>query len=218
MCGRSSVETLKKLGILTIGDLAKADCDIIVSHLKSHGRLLWEYANGIDASVVDSEPYELKGIGNSITLSQDAETREDACRALLSLSESVCTRLRKADQYAGMVSTEIKYNTFQSVSHQMTLKVPSNSNETIYRTACTLFDELWNGTPIRLLGIRTSKLVSKDEPIQMSLFDIAAATETVPSQKQTQLDAAIDSIRKKYGNSAVVRASLLSKPDEFKKH
>lgn len=218
MCGKSSVETFKKLGILTIGDLAGANLDIVTSHLKSHGQLLWEYANGIDNSVIENEPYELKGIGNSITLTKDAETREDAFRTLLSLTETVCARLRNANQSAGMVSTEIKYNTFQSVSHQMTLKTPSNTNETIYKTACTLFDELWNGTPIRLLGIRTSKLVSKDEPIQMNLFDMPITTENVPSAKQTKLDAAIDSIRQKYGNSAVVRASLLSHPDEFTKH
>lgn len=219
MCGKASRETLKKLGILTIGDLAGADLDIITSHLKSHGRLLWEYANGIDNSVIDSTSYELKGIGNSITLPQDAETREDALRALLSLTETVCSRLRNAGQTAGMVSTEIKYNTFRNVSHQTTLPAPSASNETIYRTACALFDELWDGTPIRLLGIRTSRLISKDEPVQMSLFDIPAVSDkTASSEKQAKLDAAIDSIRQKYGKSSVVRASLLSNPDEFKKH
>lgn len=224
MCGRSSIETLKNLGILTIGGLAEADPAIIVSHLKSHGRLLWEYANGIDNSVIDSTPSELKGIGNSITLTQDAKTREDACRALLSLSETVCRRLRSAGQAAGMVSAEIKYHTFQSVSHQTSLAVPSASNETIYKTACALFDELWNGTPIRLLGIRTSKLTPLDAPVQMNLFDMPSAFGTSASaaaasaQKQAKLDAAIDSIRRKYGNSSVVRASLLRNPEEFQKH
>ncbi|MBQ8591643.1 MAG: DNA polymerase IV [Lachnospiraceae bacterium] len=215
MCGKSSVDALKKLGILTIGDLACANPDIIVSHLKSHGQLLWEYANGIDDSVIENAPSELKGIGNSITLTKDAVTRDEAFRVLLSLSETVCSRLRTANQSAGMVSTEIKYSTFKSVSHQTTLKTASNTNEIIYKTACTLFDELWDGTPIRLLGVRTSKLVSKDEPVQMNLFDMQSVSEvTASSQKQTKLDAAIDSIRQKYGNSAIVRASLLSNPKD----
>ncbi len=212
MCGRSSMEALKKLGILTIGDLAKSDPAILASHLKSHGKLLWEYANGIDGSVVDSTPYELKGIGNSITLPKDAKTREEAFRALLSLSETVCTRLRNAGQCASLVSTEIKYNTFKSVSHQTTLETPTASNDTIYRTACVLFDELWNGTPVRLLGIRTSKLISKEEPVQMSLFDMPSASQPSNAAKQAKLDAAIDAIRKKYGDASVIRASLLKHP------
>lgn len=226
MCGHSSVETLRKLEILTIGDLAKADKTILSAHLKSHGILLWEYANGIDNSQVITEPVDAKGIGNSITLKEDALTRETACRALLSLAESVAGRLRKSEQLASMISTEIKYNTFQSVSHQTTLSVPVNTTDSIYHTACTLFDEIWNGTPIRLLGIRTSKLVSQNEPVQMSLFDLtgpdmtASTPEsvTVSSEKQQKLDHALDAIRKKYGSEAIVRGSLLHTKDEYKKH
>lgn len=85
MCGHSSVETLRKLEILTIGDLACADRSVISAHLKSHGVLLWEYANGIDDSGVVVEQAEAKGIGNSTTLSQDAADRETAHRVLLSV-------------------------------------------------------------------------------------------------------------------------------------
>ena len=61
MCGKSSVEELRKLEILTIGDLARANPDIICLHLKSHGRLLWEYANGMDNSTVEAIPESAKG-------------------------------------------------------------------------------------------------------------------------------------------------------------
>ena len=121
----------------------------------------------------------------------------------MSLAESVAGRLREAGQLAGMVSTEIKYHTFQSVSHQTTLTIPICTTDAIYKTACVLFDEIWNGTPIRLLGIRTSKLVSQNEPIQMSLFDLprqSIAPQTVPSllslSKTEKLDDALDVIRK----------------------
>ena len=208
MCGRSSVETLRKLGILTIGELAQADPGILEAHLKSHGIILWKYANGIDASEVITEPAKAKGIGNSTTLSADAATREDACRVLLNLAESVGRRLRSSHQLAGLVCTEIKYNNFQSVSHQMPLDTPTASTDVIYRRACTLFDELWNGTPIRLLGIRTTKLVEEDEPIQLSLFDYSAPV----SEKQQRLDAALDSIRSRFGRDAIKRGSLLRSP------
>lgn len=230
MCGKSSTAALKKLGIRSIGDLAVSDKDILISHLKSHGLLLWEYANGIDDSPVMSTPAEAKGIGNSTTLPKDVSDREEAFRCLLSLSDSVASRLRKAGQLAGMISVEIKYNDFQTVSHQMSLSAPSNTSQTIYQISCRLFDELWNGSPIRLLGIRSSKLTGLFEPTQLSLFDLQ--TEDLPfsplagspktqnshpspsKEKLAALDKTLDLIRQKYGDSAVVRGSLLSDTDD----
>jgi len=207
MCGKSSVETLRKLEIRTIGELATSDRDILYAHLKSHGITLWEYANGIDTSVVCSAPPETKGIGNSTTLSKDVSNREDACKTLLWLSESVGTRLREAGQLAGMVSVEIKYSSFRSVSHQTTLVSPSDSTQLIYQTACRLFDELWDFSPIRLLGIRTSKLASVESPTQISLFDYA--NQLSSREKLEALDKTLDSIRKKYGEDAVKRGTFL---------
>jgi len=208
MCGHSSVETLKKLGICTIGELACSRPEILESHLKSHGLTLWHYANGQDDSMVISEPAKSKGIGNSTTLTTDAQTALEAKKELLRLAESVGGRLRSSHQLAGLVCTEIKYNTFRSVSHQALLDTPTASTEIIYRKACDLFDELWDGTPVRLLGIRTTKLVEEGTPIQLSLFDYAAAS----SAKQQKLDAALDQIRTKYGKDSIKRGSLLDSP------
>lgn len=208
MCGKSSVDELRKLEILTIGDLACADPDIISLHLKSHGKLLWEFANGIDDSKVEPVHPDAKGIGNSTTMAKDAEDPDTIHKVLLSLSDSVATRIRKADSLAYMVSVEVKYNTFVKNSHQTTLSSPTNTSDTIYKTACRLFDELWDGTPVRLLGIRCSKLVATGEPIQMSLMDYEINEKDEKSQK---LDSALDSIRKRYGSSAVVRGSMLKK-------
>lgn len=205
MCGHSSVETLRKLGIRTIGELAQSDPQILEGHLKSHGITLWHYANGMDDASVGPEPVKSKGVGNSVTLSEDASTAETAKRELLHLAESVARRLRASHQLAGSVCTEIKYNTFKSVSHQMALDTPTSSTDVVYEKACKLFDELWDGTPVRLLGIRTSKLVSDTEPIQLSLFDFEAPV----SEKQKKLDAALDQIREKYGKDSIKRGSLM---------
>lgn len=240
MCGKSSVDTLHKLEINTIGELAQADLSILDAHLKSHGRMLWEYANGIDDSPIVTEPAKAKGIGNSITLKQDALTREDALPALRSLSESVAFRLRQSGQLAGMLSTEIKYATFKSVSHQATLSAPTCQSDLIYETACQLFDEIWDGTPIRLLGVRSAKLTEEGTPVQMNLFDFASASgnksHSEPSLtpkpafisgshvgktgtdsdavKKQKLDKAIDSIRTRFGDDAIVRGSLYQHTDE----
>ncbi len=215
MCGKSSVEELRKLEILTIGDLARANPDIISLHLKSHGKLLWEYANGIDNSKVESIPDTVKGIGNSTTLSKDAEDLDTIHEVLLALSDSVAARLRKAGARANMVSVEVKYNTFKKNSHQTTLAAPTNASNTIFTTACQLFEELWDGTPIRLLGIRTSKLKDETEPVQMSLTDFVPVQKK--DEKNQKLDKALDTIRQKYGSSAVVRGSMLGTDYHFKK-
>ena len=116
MAGRSSSQVLNKLGIHTIGELANTDVNLLVSHLKSHGRLLWEYANGIDDRPVESLPARAKGVGNSTTLSEDVLTERDAAPVLRHLSESVAKRLRAGKQLAGSISVEIKYADFSAAS------------------------------------------------------------------------------------------------------
>ncbi len=226
MAGRASVETLKKLEIYTIGDLANMDPSLAELHLKSHGRMLWEFANGKGSENVTAQKAEAKGIGNSITLSKDAATEEEAREILLRLAESVGARLRKAKQKANMLSVEVKYYNFEVNSHQRQMKRPTNSDTDLYREAASLYRELWDGRPVRLLGIRSSKLVGEDEPEQLSIFDIPAAqggrqeksqagkqTEerfaAPDTERQKKLNRALDEIRKKYGENAVKRGRFL---------
>ena len=86
------------------------------------------------------------------------------------LAESVGRRLRNAGMKAGMLSVEIRYHTFRDNSHQKQLLRSTNNDMEIYDIAMELFREFWNGEPIRLLGLRSSKLVHEDEPEQMSLL------------------------------------------------
>ena len=184
MAGRSSVETMKKLEIYTIGDLANTDPAILELHLKSHGRKLWEFANGLDDSEVESVRAEAKGVGNSTTLPKDLITEAEALPVLKDLAVSVGQRLRKARQKAGMVSVEIKYHTFNQVSHQKQMERQTNQDQDIYQASIELFRELWSGEPIRLLGIRTSKLSEESEPEQLSLFDMKFESEETRKKKK----------------------------------
>lgn len=211
MAGHSSVETLHKLEIRTIGELAKTEPELLELHLKSHGRTLWEFANGMDDNKVIREKVENKGIGNSTTLPKDATTVEDVKTVFLMLAETVGSRLRKEGQRAQMVSVEIKYATFQTVSHQTQLSKATNTDQVLYKTACELFEELWNGMPIRLLGIRTSKLVEDAAPEQISLFEYSQDIEEDKrkNEKHKKLDKALDQIRGKFGDDAVKRGTFL---------
>lgn len=209
MAGRSSVEALKKLEINTIGDLANADLSLIELHLKSHGKMLWEFANGIDHSLVQWEQTEAKGIGNSTTLAEDAATYEEVREVFAGLAESVGRRLRKAGQKANMVSMEIKYHDFQTMSHQTQLSKPASDDQVLLDTACRLFREAWTGEPVRLLGIRTAKLVEAGEPEQMSIFDLEPPGPM--DEKRQRLNAAMNQIKEKFGDDAVMKASRMKK-------
>nr|WP_288664848.1 DNA polymerase IV [uncultured Dorea sp.] len=203
MAGRSSVETMKKLEIYTIGDLANTDPAILELHLKSHGRKLWEFANGLDDSEVESVRAEAKGVGNSTTLPKDLITEAEALPVLKDLAVSVGQRLRKARQKAGMVNVEIKYHTFNQVSHQKQMERQTNQDQDIYQASIELFRELWSGEPIRLLGIRTSKLSEESEPEQLSLFDMKFESEETRKKKKN-LKEALKKLEGKYGDGIVI--------------
>lgn len=212
MAGKSSTEVLKKLEINTIGDLANSDPELIALHLKSHGKMLWRFANGIGTSMVQAEPEQAKGIGNSTTLSEDIQTYEGAQAVLRKLAESVGSRLKKAGQKAGMVSTEIKYYDFRTASHQTQLEKPSCESDVLWRTACSLFLEAWTGEPVRLLGIRTSKLSDGSEPEQLTIFDIELPEK--PDEKHQKLKKTLEELNTRYGEGAVVKASLMKRKKE----
>ncbi len=220
MAGKSSVVTLNKLGIFTIGQLANTPRNVLKSHLKSHGITLWEFANGIDDSVVNAESEEAKGIGNSVTLAQDLNDIEDINKIFLQLSDKVGSRLRTSGQMAKTVAVEVKYNDFSKVSRQTTLDRATDSSTELYNLSKELFGECWNKKPVRLLGIRTANLVQQGEPEQMSIMDIFKETSKsnefkAPSHdKLKKLDKALDSIKNKYGQDTVKRASLLQNNNE----
>lgn len=221
MVGKSSLPKLRNLGIKTIGDLARMNPDILEAHLKSFGKLIWENANGIGSDVVESEEAAAKGVGNSTTLREDVTDAGHAKKVLLEIAESVSGRLRKHDFLAGNIAVEIKYADFTKCSHQAPFLTPTNSTARIYELSCQLFDELWNSSPIRLLGIRASKLQDVGEPVQMSIFDMNFSKEAaIPQQRERtgptaekleKIDKAMDSIKKRFGDGAIIRGSVLMK-------
>ncbi|GMQ58534.1 DNA polymerase IV [Vallitalea sediminicola] len=202
MVGRATNAKLIKLGIYTIGELATAEPELLYAHFKSHGYLIHDYANGIATSIVKPCSPEAKGMGNSTTISFDVMDSRTAKLILLSLTETVCMRLRDSDMIAKMVSISIKSHEFISLSHQMQLAESTDITNDIYKAICTLFDEAWNKEPIRHLGVRVSSLSSKTNT-QLSLFDFDK------HEKYTALDESIDKIRLRYGNTSIIRASFL---------
>lgn len=206
--GRAATKKLLSMGIRTIGDLAQADVELIKLHLKKQGEVIWNFANGVDFSVVHSEPVQNKGYGNSTTVGFDVTDADTARLILLTLAEKIAVRLRKDGVKVEAVSVGIKDYNFKSASHQKILDAPTNITAEIHRAACELFDELWDGTPLRLLGIQTTKIRENEAGRQLNFFD------NTNYEKLEKLDAAVDKIRGKFGNGVVKRAVFLDNKDK----
>lgn len=204
--GRATFKKLYMLGIYTIGDLAAADPLMLKSHLKKHGEVIWGFANGRDVSVVQPDPPENKGYGNSTTIAFDVTDAATAKLVLLALSETVGKRLRAAGVRAEVIAVGIKTFDLGYASHQMTMETATDITIEIHRYACRLFDELWDGRPIRHLGIHTSRVRDGINVRQLDMFDPG------DYDKIHKMDQTVDEIRRRYGNDSIMRASFLRSP------
>lgn len=201
--GKAAERRLISLGIRTIGDLAHTDPEALSKVMKKHGDVLWRYANGMDDSQVETESPDAKGYSNSTTLSMDITDAGDAKKVLLSLTDHVCQRLRQDNVRVETVTVQIRYNDLTRGSHQCALPAATNITQEIYAKVSRLFDEMWDGTPIRLLGVSATKVSREEQVRQLSLFD------QTDYDKLEKLDRAMDSIRTRFGAGAVKRASSL---------
>ena len=208
MVGRATAKKLRSRAINTIGDLAHYDPKILKLFLKSHGMLVWNYANGNEASPVrECRRPLIKGIGNSTTIPFDVNDKTTAHLVLLSLTETVATRLRQAKYCARLVSVSLKTNEFYSCSHQRKISSAIDCTNAIHEVACQLFDELWKGDPVRQLGVRVSELTQSGFH-QLALFE-------KDYEKQRTVDRAVDSLRERFGNGSVFRSSFLNSGIRF---
>jgi DNA polymerase-4 len=201
MVGSRTKSKLNGRGIYTIGQLAKLDRDYIYSWLKKPGLLIWNYANGIENSEVKKGSVPVKSVGNSTTTAFDVETAAEAHKVLLAISEMVGMRIRDLNSCGSVVSVGLKNDHFFHYSHQKKLDIPTSSTNTIYKTAKMLFDEMWNGEPLRNISISLSELSSNDF-FQLSLLQKYDKRDEI-------LDRTIDKLRFKYGYNSVIRSCFL---------
>ncbi len=201
--GPSTAKKLINLGIHTIGDLANTDLDLIRSHLKKHGEIIWNYANGIDTYDIKKGQVSNKGYSHDITLPFDVTDSNTAKHFILSICETLAARIRGDKAYVGVIAISIVDNEFNQTSKQISLPASTDVTEQIYKEAAALFDSAWTGNPIRLLSVHTSKATNENYQ-QINMFD------TEKYEKFSKLNSAIDAIRNKYGDKSIQRASLMN--------
>ena len=211
LVGAATERKLNMMGIRTIGDLAHADHALLRKRLGKHGETIWHFANGRNADAVTPEPAENKGYGNSTTTAQDVVTTDQAHQVLLSLCETVASRMRRDGKCGSCICVHLRTNEFHHFSHQSVLNGATNITGEIFAAACRVFDEAWDGiTPLRQLGVQMTRLSS--EPYQQ--FDFFSGLTPQQYEKKLKLDEAVDALRDKFGEDVIRRAKFAQNPGE----
>ena len=205
--GRSTCETLNKLGIYTIGQLSEIDRNTLIKIFGKAGSVLYDYANGLDEAPVAKYDMreQIKSVGNGMTFKRDLTTAADIHVGLLALSESVARRLRAKKLKCTTIQVSVKTPAFHTYSRQKPLLKPTNLAKEITAEAENLLLSSWEkGSPIRALTVTGTNLVDDYTPEQLSLvFD-------EESDKRENLEKTLDLIREKYGNDKIFPAGIIN--------
>lgn len=209
LVGAATESKLKKMGIYTIADLAKAELPILRKKLGKHGETIWHFANGRNADAVTPEPAENKGYGNSVTTAADTVTVAQGHQVLLSLCETVAARMRKDGKCGSCISIHLRTNEFKHFSHQRMLHGATNNTQMLFETACRIFEEAWDGrTPLRQLGVQVTRL--SNQPYQQ--YDLFSGITPVQYERKLRLDETVDALRDKFGEDIIRRAKFTQDP------
>jgi DNA polymerase IV len=192
-------------GIVTIGDLAAYPLHLLRKRFGIMGEVFHLSANGIDYSPVTPNTFrqDMKGCGHMMTLPRDYETAEEVEVVLLELAEEVCRRARRMKKSGRTIHVRCGYKGFLGgFSRQLSIPTATNITEEVYDTARRIFHAQWNGTAVRSIGIGIENLTD-DQEQQLDLFH--------DRERERRLAYTIDSIKERFGNTALVRAASLTK-------
>ena len=201
-CGKKTAEKLCQIKICTIGELARADEEVLREHFgEKAAEYLHRAANGEDESPVQSEVEDAKSYGAETTVEEDLTDLESINRILRMQADVVGARLRANGVRSFCITVSYRTNDFKKKSHGKKREEATDVTEEIYAEAVRLMKEFWKGEPVRLVGLSASE-IDQEGFEQLSLF------EDPGREKQKKLDRALDEIRGKFGNDSVVRAGI----------
>ncbi|MBI2163959.1 MAG: DNA polymerase IV [candidate division NC10 bacterium] len=202
--GPKTEARLKRLGLQTIGQIARMPVETLEAMLEGAGRDLWELANGMDdREVVPGQ--EAKSIGGETTFERDTDDREEIRRTILELSDRVGRRLRREGYLAGGVTLKFRDHLFRTLTRAAILDHPTDVGDDLFREAWKLLQRVsLAGKRVRLLGVTATRLLAAAEPPggQMSLFRPTA-------DPRRRLARAVDAIQERFGSDAIARATLI---------
>ncbi len=194
MVGEKTSQTLFHLGVKTIGTIQQMPVDLMQRVLGQNGTVIWKKANAIDNSPV--VPYnERKSISTERTFDRDTTDVGKLRGLLVAMTENLAFQLRRGQKLTSCITVKIRYSDFQTYTLQNRIAYTS-ADHVLIPKAKELFDKLYNRRMlVRLVGVRMSGLVSGR--YQMNLF--------TDNEETIHLYQAMDSIRDRYGDRAVMR-------------
>ena len=196
MVGEKTHQLLVNLGIQKIHTLQEMPLDVMSKALGENGASIWKKANAIDPSPV--VPFqERKSISTERTFDQDTIDVHKLRGLLIAMTENLAFQLRKGEKLTSCVTVKLRYSDFQTETMQCRIPYTS-ADHILIPKILELFEKLYSRRVlIRLIGVRFSHLVSGG--YQINLFD--------DNEEQISLYTAMDDMRKKFGDSAVMKAA-----------
>ena len=205
--GDSRARVLSKLGITTVGELAKCSEQWLTALFGVCGREMWLSANGLNRDRVAPDNYkeESKSIGHGVTCKEDLVNNEEVWKVFLALSQNVAKRLRFEKLNATGVQISVRDNRFITKQFQCTLENPSQSAFEIARVATELFkaNYFWEH-PVRAVTVRAINLTEEERFHQMDFY-----TDYGKLQKQKNIDDTVMCLRQKFGDDAIFNCCLM---------
>lgn len=195
--GKVMRERLEADGYRLIGDLQRADETDLMRRYGMEGQRLARLARGIDTRDVSSER-ETKSVSNETTFNGDIADVETLARELWRMSEKVSDRLKESEMAGSTITLKLKTKDFKSRTRARTLNEPTQLATRIFNAARDCLEKEADGTAFRLIGVGVTALTDASEADHGDLAD----TRTTRDKAR---EAAVDSLRKKFGGDAIVR-------------
>jgi DNA polymerase-4 len=195
--GRKTEPRLRTIGVLTIGQLARCEDEMLRSVLGNRTGHFQALARGEDERAVCAERAE-RSISHEMTFDTDLLDSRELRAELLRQSEAVMRRVRRQHLAARTIHLKIRDHRFRSVTRSRSLRAATASTRTCYQVARGLLAtwlESHANTPVRLLGVGVSGLGD------------AQGTEV-------SIDLTLDEISERYGNRVITRGLALKKDDQ----
>jgi DNA polymerase-4 len=206
--GDKTAESLHRLGIRTVGDLAGTPPDAL---RRATGPAVAEHlaalAHGVDPRAVEPDEVE-KSISADRTLDSDLTDEADVRREMLRLAEEVGTRVRARNFVARTVGIKIRFADFRTVTRVRTLHHWTDATADIYETAVDLYGSLGLDQPrIRLVGVKCEGLNDAGQVAEQLSFDLDETPRDTSSRTRT--DSVLDAARARFGATAIRPGTLL---------
>ncbi len=195
MIGAKTYRALCDLGVKKIQSIQDMPIELMESVFGKNGIIIWKKANGIDNTPV--VPYrERKSISTERTFNKDTIDVQKLESIMVAMAENLVFQLRRGNKLTACITVKIRYSDFQTYTLQKHIPY-SAADHTIIPIVLELFRKLYKRRVlVRLIGVRFSHLVQGAH--QINLFE---------DVNMLKLYQAMDHIRKRYGDRAVVRAS-----------